>query len=461
MKSFWRAAIIRTCLILFVALSQGCGGGSQPLSQSLPAPLTITPASLPTGTAYSQYNQTIKASGGIAPFSWTISSGALPNNLSLTSSSTNFTTITGTPDTPTQAAAFTLEVMDADGQSATQAYTIAIAAGPDTLTLSTADLTFSPQLVGSTSAAQTVTITNTGTAPVNIAAVTVAGNNPADFILNTNTCGANLAGGANCTVKVTFTPGKTGPLAAALSISDDTAGSPQLIPLSGTGLTSGPNVTLSATYLAFVRQTINVTSLPESLTLNNYGTVALDISTVTASATFAQTNDCIPAVASNGSCTISVTFTPTASGSTSGILSITDNINGSPQTVALTGNGTTNQASLTGYCWYSEGPVCQTASDPTECPPGEPVRTAVMAVGGCFPPQSQLIDPTKGCHKTARGQYAGVCMATWGDASGSAERQRSHPDDNRVGRWDNESSEHHLSGEKSRLHSLTHDRPPQ
>jgi len=71
MKSFLYAAIPGTCLILFAVLLQACGGGAQP-SQALAPPLAITPASLPSGTAYSQYNQTIQASGGIAPFSWTV-----------------------------------------------------------------------------------------------------------------------------------------------------------------------------------------------------------------------------------------------------------------------------------------------------------------------------------------------------------------------------------------------------
>src|SRR5438874_9918811 len=105
MKSLIRATAIAVSMIFMVSLSQ-CGGESQQTPQ-----LTITTAALPNGTSQLAYSQTIQASGGIAPFTWSLS-GALPHNLALSSSVTNAVTISGTPDTPVQGLAFTIQVTD-------------------------------------------------------------------------------------------------------------------------------------------------------------------------------------------------------------------------------------------------------------------------------------------------------------------------------------------------------------
>jgi hypothetical protein len=83
-------------------------------------------------------------------------------------------------------------------------------------------------------------------------------------------------------------------------------------------------------------------STPKTITVTNSGNTALTISGVSLSGTnktsFAQTNNCT-SVAANGTCTISVTFTPAATGALTATLSIADNASGSPQTVTLTGTG--------------------------------------------------------------------------------------------------------------------------
>src|SRR5207302_984554 len=80
----------------------------------------------------------------------------------------------------------------------------------------------------------------------------------------------------------------------------------------------------------------------------NTGTATLTISSIVASGDFAETDNCGGSLASGGNCTISVTFTPTASGTRTGSSSVTDNASGSPQTVGLTGTGAapTTTASL-------------------------------------------------------------------------------------------------------------------
>src|SRR5262249_53578081 len=111
------------------------------------------------------------------------------------------------------------------------------------------------------------------------------------------------------------------------------------------GATSAPtsSVSLSSDSLSFGNQGVNTTSAAQTVKLTNNGTAALSISGIAATGTnagnFAQTNTCPSSLAVNASCTISVTFTPTASGGRSGNITLTDNAVGSPQVVILNGIG--------------------------------------------------------------------------------------------------------------------------
>jgi len=94
-------------------------------------------------------------------------------------------------------------------------------------------LSFPPQQVGTSSSPQKITITNGSTTTVNISRIIVSGTNARDFS-QSNACGT-LTPGASCSISVTFTPKKTGARSAEVDITDDAGGSPQIIPLSGTG----------------------------------------------------------------------------------------------------------------------------------------------------------------------------------------------------------------------------------
>jgi archaellum component FlaF (FlaF/FlaG flagellin family) len=201
------------------------------------------------------------------------------------------------------------------------------------VTLSPTNLTFSGQAVGTTSSAQTVKLTNTGSAVLEFSNVTTTG----DFS-QTNNCPASLAAGGSCTISVTFTPTVTGSRYGSVVLTDNAADSPQTIPLAGNGLPS-PAVAFSPTSLTFPNQIVNTTSQPLSVTLSNTGSAVLNIVSITTSGDFAQKNTCGTSLANGASCTISVTFTPTAGGLRAGSIIVTDNAPGSPQTVPLTGNG--------------------------------------------------------------------------------------------------------------------------
>jgi hypothetical protein len=97
--------------------------------------------------------------------------------------------------------------------------------------LSRTGLSFSNQGIGTTSAPQTVTLTNIGNAPLTISSVAVTG----DFA-ETNTCGASVAAGANCDISVTFTPTATGTRTGTLTITDNATGSPHVVQLLGGGV---------------------------------------------------------------------------------------------------------------------------------------------------------------------------------------------------------------------------------
>jgi hypothetical protein len=102
------------------------------------------------------------------------------------------------------------------------------------ISLSPAQLNFGSQQVGTKSAPQNVTVTNTGSMTVNVTNVTIGGTNFKDYF-ETNTCGSQIAPGASCTISVTFAPIATGTRNADAQISDSGGGSPQQVPLTGTG----------------------------------------------------------------------------------------------------------------------------------------------------------------------------------------------------------------------------------
>jgi subtilase family serine protease len=102
------------------------------------------------------------------------------------------------------------------------------------LDLSATSLSFAGQTVGTPSSPQTITLTNMGSATINLWQMAILGTNPGDFSTTTN-CGATLATSASCTVNVTFTPAATGSRTASLLFSDDAGASPQSVALSGAG----------------------------------------------------------------------------------------------------------------------------------------------------------------------------------------------------------------------------------
>src|SRR5581483_9292178 len=102
---------------------------------------------------------------------------------------------------------------------------------------------------------------------------------------------------------------------------------------------SHPLLTPTPANLAFSSQVIATTSASKAVTLKNNGTAALAISSISASGNFSQTNTCPASLAAGASCTVTATFTPTASGAITGAVTLFDSSPDSPQVVPLTGTG--------------------------------------------------------------------------------------------------------------------------
>jgi hypothetical protein len=93
------------------------------------------------------------------------------------------------------------------------------------------------QAVGTTSAAQAVTITNTGTADLHVSTVSTSGANAGDFSASPSGC-ATVAPNGTCTISVKFTPSASGGRSATLNIASDAPSTPDQVSLSGTGFNS-------------------------------------------------------------------------------------------------------------------------------------------------------------------------------------------------------------------------------
>jgi Abnormal spindle-like microcephaly-assoc'd, ASPM-SPD-2-Hydin len=212
--------------------------------------------------------------------------------------------------------------------------------GIGALTFTPTALVFAKQPIDTTSATKKVFLTNNAGGIVSFSSIAITGTNAANFS-KTTTCGASLAVSASCTISVKFTPSSIGPESANLVITDNASNSPQIIPLSGTG---GPQVSVSPTSAKFLATKVGTTSAAKTITIKNHLKTTLTFSGITITGTnpgdFAQSaTTCGSALAALSSCTVSVTFTPTATGARSAVLRISDTAVGSPQTVALSGTG--------------------------------------------------------------------------------------------------------------------------
>jgi alpha-tubulin suppressor-like RCC1 family protein len=216
------------------------------------------------------------------------------------------------------------------------------------ITTSATGLAFGTEALGLTTAAQNLTVTNSGSAPLTVSSVSLAGANPASFSA-ANGCTASVAMGATCTIAVTFHPAGLGAKAATVVIDSNVADSPTEVTLSGTGAADAPRMTLTIPgtgfppSLAFGNQGIGSRSAPLVVGVKNTGSATLVISSVKLGGantpSFAVTNGCTSSLAVNASCSISTTFMPGGAGLKSADLIIASNASGPARQIGITGTG--------------------------------------------------------------------------------------------------------------------------
>jgi hypothetical protein len=217
------------------------------------------------------------------------------------------------------------------------------------VTLSPTSVTFSSQTVGTTSAAQTVKLTNSGKASLSITSIALTGGEADDFVL-TKGCGSSLAAGASCTLSISFKPASSGTKKEAITITDNASGSPQSVSLTGSGSAAGssPAVTLSPTSETFSSRTVGTTSGARTVKLTNSGGASLSITSIALTGgeadDFVLTKGCGSSLAASASCTLSVSFKPASSGLKKATIAVADNASGSPQSVGLSGTGVATTA---------------------------------------------------------------------------------------------------------------------
>lgn len=213
-------------------------------------------------------------------------------------------------------------------------------------------LAFTSQSVATSSAAKTVTLTNSGTENMTITAIAFAGTAPGDYS-ETDTCAAGtfpatLNIGASCTISVTFSPTTNGSRPATLVITDNSAGIPgsiQSITITGSG--QAPEASVTPATLTWAATNVGVASAAQTVTLKNSGSLPMTLTSEAIGGTnpgdfLIATNTCGTTLAANASCSIGVKFLPTSVGARTASLVITDNANNAPgasQTITLNGTG--------------------------------------------------------------------------------------------------------------------------
>ena len=212
---------------------------------------------------------------------------------------------------------------------------------PGAFTVKPASLSFAQQQPGVASAPQTVTVSNSGGAPMANIGFQVTGPAASSYSVSGTTCGAALDNGASCTVQIVFTPAATGPIAATLAISSSTPGVVAAsVPINGagqlaTGFSTSPAQLPFATVIG-----VGQASAAQTVTVTNSSSYAIGSVMLAATGPFTVTqNTCAGNLGAGANCTASVVFQPSASGAATGALTVSSTVVTTPATVSLSGTG--------------------------------------------------------------------------------------------------------------------------
>jgi hypothetical protein len=214
---------------------------------------------------------------------------------------------------------------------------------------SPSSIAFASTAVGSSTAPQTVMLTNGNTSPITVSSVAVTGANASDFVVSGNTCGASLSVNASCAATLVFKPSAAGTRTANLTFTDSAASSPQAVALSGIGGVAPVTASASPTSLSFTGTAVGASSAAQTVTLSNGPGALLTITSIGVSGDNASdfvlsSTTCGSTMAISATCTATIIFRPSATGARAATLGFVDSATNSPQLVALSGSGASTGA---------------------------------------------------------------------------------------------------------------------
>jgi hypothetical protein len=335
-------------------------GGQLPIIElsgtGSPAPVvSLSPATLSFGQAPGQVSSTgpvllnttsasqqieVGNSGSVAV---SITSVAITPPFTIASNSCGTSTLQPQTDcqvmvafTPTQRGAVAGTLTFTDGAGTQTVQLSGYGSAPPTDTLNPASLTFPGTMIGQLSAAQTVSLTNSGDLPLNGISFAVSG----PFRESDNCNGQLAANSSNssCAISVQFLPTAAGTQTGLLTVRD--ALRTQTVALSGTSL-QPPVLTVSPASLDFGAVVPGQSSAALTVTVTNGSSIAATSLTLSAASPFSLTQQktCTGSLAAGASCTAGVIFQPAAYGTFTGALTVSSASMGSPYPVTLTGEG--------------------------------------------------------------------------------------------------------------------------
>ena len=203
-----------------------------------------------------------------------------------------------------------------------------------------AQLTFSAQPIGKAGTPLTLTISNTGGAPMGSIGFQITGSSASSFSWGTNTCGSTLNSGAACAVQVNFSPVAAGQLSATLIVTSSTNGvNPVHVPLSGTGQAAS-GIIINPQQFSFTQPTLGQPSAPQTVTITNSSAIPATGITVAVAPPFGLVqNTCASTLAAGGGCTAGIIFTPSSNGVVTGSLNVSSSTFVTSAVATLTGTG--------------------------------------------------------------------------------------------------------------------------
>ena len=327
--SGWTGCAVFGSLPFFV--SQGTTTGA-PVVKASPTSLSFT-AKQAVGTTSASKSVTLKNSGTATATISIHASGDFGENDNCSALGVGASCTLNVTFTPTIVGAVSGAITITDNALNSPQIVSLTGTGEAPIVFSPTTVAFGSVAVGSSST-KTMTLTNDQNKTLNFT-YSASGNYTAGGTLTT--CGASLGAGLTCTIAVTFAPLATATINGVLTIADDAAFSPQEAVLTGKG-TGGSTAPLKFTpaSVTFPSQAVGTTSAATSVTVKNTSTSSLTISSVSGSGDFSATG-CTGALAASASCTLSITFTPSLSGSIKGAVTIADTASVDQQVFSVSG----------------------------------------------------------------------------------------------------------------------------